>query len=462
MGGGRRNRVAAGVVLAAGLLLSSGTAGATSPWVMGRGGAPALGDAGAAVPAVGLTATPHGDGYWVVASDGSVYSFGDATYHGGANGLADAPVVGMATTPDGGGYWLAADDGAVYSFGDATYHGGTTGVPVVAMVPTPDGGGYWLAADDGSVYSFGDATYHGGATGVAVVGMAATGDGLGYWLVASTGAVYAFGDATYDGATAGPGPAVGIARRGGGGYWVAFGPDDAEMGPDVASYAAGRMGNVTAAVYDRATGRTTVYGPGVVETTASVEKVDILATLLSQAQAAGRALTAGEQSAAAAMVQESDNDSATALWNETGQGVDEAAYNASAGMGQTAIDPAYRWGFTTTTALDQVTLMRTVGYPGPSLTAPSQALMLDLMSHVDPTQAWGVSAGPGLGDYVALKNGWYPTSPIGPGGWQVNSIGLVQGHGRDYAIAILTAGDPSEAYGIDTIEGISSLVWQHG
>jgi beta-lactamase family protein len=509
MGTGRAGAVLCGALLAAGLsAVAAGSGASPATWVTAWGGAPNLGDAGPAVPTVAVAATPDGRGYWTVGSDGSVYSFGDAAYHGGASSLTRAPIVGLSASPEGGGYWLVAGDGSVYSFGAAAFHGsaaGTASAPVAQMAPTPDGGGYWLVGRDGSVYSFGDAGFHGSAAGNAtspVVGVAATADGGGYWLVGSNGAVYSFGDAGFHGSAAGlesgpivgisrtpdgggywlvgangavfsfgdavyggggvgPGPAVGIAASRSG-YWIAFGPDDAPMAPEVASFAGGRAGNVTAAVFDRATGRTTVYRPGVVETTASIEKVDILATLMSQAAAAGRGLTAGEQATAASMIQESDNDSATDLWNETAQGVDEEAYDTAVGMPGTAMDPGYRWGYTLTTALDQVTLMRTIAYPGPLLSPGSQAFILDLMSHVDPEQAWGVSAGPGPGDYVALKNGWYPSSTVGPGGWQVNSIGLVQGDGRDYVLAVLTGGDPSEGYGIDTIEGIASAVWAHG
>jgi hypothetical protein len=71
----------------------------------------------------------------------------------------------MATTPDGGGYWLVASDGGVFSFGDATFHGSTGALhlnkPVVGMAATPDGGGYWLVAADGGVFAFGDAQFRG-------------------------------------------------------------------------------------------------------------------------------------------------------------------------------------------------------------------------------------------------------------------------------------------------------------
>ncbi len=47
------------------------------------------------------------DGYNVKASGGS-------------------PIVAMVPTPDGKGYWLVASDGGVFSFGDAAYLGSAT------------------------------------------------------------------------------------------------------------------------------------------------------------------------------------------------------------------------------------------------------------------------------------------------------------------------------------------------
>jgi hypothetical protein len=46
----------------------------------------------------------------------------------------------MAATPDGGGYWLVASDGGIFTFGDAAFYGGTGGQhlnrPIVGMAPT--------------------------------------------------------------------------------------------------------------------------------------------------------------------------------------------------------------------------------------------------------------------------------------------------------------------------------------
>ena len=77
-----------------------------------------------------MAVTPDGGGYWLVASDGGVFAYGDAVFYGSAGNLhLTKPVVGMAVTPDGGGYWLVASDGGVFSYGDAAFHGSTGNHP---------------------------------------------------------------------------------------------------------------------------------------------------------------------------------------------------------------------------------------------------------------------------------------------------------------------------------------------
>ncbi len=163
-------------------------------------------------PIVGAAGLKSGGGYWLVASDGGVFTFGDAHFYGSTGSIhLNRPIVGMAATPDGGGYWLVASDGGVFTFGDAHFYGSTGGIhlnrPIVGMAATPDGGGYWLVASDGGVFTFGDAHFYGSTGGIhlnrPIVGMAATPDGGGYWLVASDGGVFTFGDAHFYGSTGG-------------------------------------------------------------------------------------------------------------------------------------------------------------------------------------------------------------------------------------------------------------------
>jgi hypothetical protein len=85
-----------------------------------------------------MAATADGRGYWLVASDGGIFAFGDAAFRGSAGDLAlSAPIVGMAAAPDGAGYWLAASDGGIFAYGSARFWGsavtGTRSGDVVAI-----------------------------------------------------------------------------------------------------------------------------------------------------------------------------------------------------------------------------------------------------------------------------------------------------------------------------------------
>ena len=187
-------------------------------------------------PVVGMAPTPDGQGYWLVASDGGIFSFGDASFYGSTGALTlNAPIVGMAATPDGRGYWLVASDGGIFSFGDASFYGSTGALtlnrPIVGMAPAPDGQGYWLVASDGGIFSFGDASFFGSAGGTPlvapIVGMAAAPGGQGYWLVASDGGIFTFGAAAFYGSEGGTQlvtPVVGMASTpSGNGYWLVTG-----------------------------------------------------------------------------------------------------------------------------------------------------------------------------------------------------------------------------------------------
>ena len=83
-------------------------------------------------PIVSMAATPDGKGYWEVASDGGIFSFGDANFYGSMGGRPlNQPVVGLAATPDAKGYWEVAADGGIFTFGDANFYGSMGGRPIV-------------------------------------------------------------------------------------------------------------------------------------------------------------------------------------------------------------------------------------------------------------------------------------------------------------------------------------------
>ena len=83
--------------------------------------------------AMEIVPTNDGKGYWVLDEGpsglGSVQSFGDAVSYGDETtsrprylAHAGSPVA-MAAAHDDKGYWIVDSDGGVFSFGDATFHG---------------------------------------------------------------------------------------------------------------------------------------------------------------------------------------------------------------------------------------------------------------------------------------------------------------------------------------------------
>ncbi|HSR85480.1 MAG TPA: serine hydrolase [Streptosporangiaceae bacterium] len=240
------------------------------------------------------------------------------------------------------------------------------------------------------------------------------------------------------------------------------------LGNAARAYLATRAGTVLAAVYDEKTGQLWTLGQGSPQNEASIVKVDILETLLAQHRAAGTALSARDVTLAQEMIVDSDNGAATALWDEVGGAGGISDYNDSVGLTHTTPSgcvtcpgfPWPGWGLTTTTASDQIALLRELVRRNGHLTHAQQAFALGLMEGVTPSQRWGVAAGVPQQATVALKNGWLPLTRAGDD-WQINSLGRISFDGDDYLIAVLTTGNPSEQYGIDTIDELSAIVWRY-
>ena len=238
------------------------------------------------------------------------------------------------------------------------------------------------------------------------------------------------------------------------------------FGSAAASYVTTRDSVVLAAVYDLRTGQTWQFGRGRPQDEASVVKLDVLETLLAERGRSGTELSDGDRTLAEQMIEDSDNDAATSLWDEVGGAGGIRSFNSSAGLADTVPSacvncpgfPWPGWGLTTTVPGDQLTLLRTLVEPNSLLTNPERSYALTLMENVTPDQRWGVSGGVPAQATVALKNGWLPLNSAN-NNWQINSVGWISGSGRDYLIAVLTTGNPTEQYGIDTIDQLAAMVW---
>ena len=107
--------------------------------------------------------TPSGKGYYMVASDGGIFAFGDAVFYGSMGGKPlNKPVQSLVPDPDCKGYWLVASDGGVFAF-EALFRGsmGSTPLnkPVNGMVPFGDG--YLMVANDGGIFNFSNLPFFG-------------------------------------------------------------------------------------------------------------------------------------------------------------------------------------------------------------------------------------------------------------------------------------------------------------
>jgi Beta-lactamase enzyme family len=239
------------------------------------------------------------------------------------------------------------------------------------------------------------------------------------------------------------------------------------FGTTATSYLTSRSDTVLAAVYDLRTGQTWTLGAGPPQAEASVVKLDVLETLLAERGGSGAGLAASDRSLVQQMIEDSDNGAATSLWYEVGGPDKIRAFNAAAGLTRTSpsscvVCPGFAWpgwGLTTTVPTDQIALLRELVEPGALLTPAGRSYALALMENVTPSQRWGVSGGVPAGVTVALKNGWLPLDSSNTD-WQINSVGWISGRGRDYLMAVLTTRNPTEQYGISTIDGLAGIVWQ--
>ncbi|MGM9892384.1 serine hydrolase [Limosilactobacillus sp.] len=207
--------------------------------------------------------------------------------------------------------------------------------------------------------------------------------------------------------------------------------------------------NVAIAVYSPRTHQiySATNAPGHRFHTASTVKVAILAGLLHKQS--GK-LSDHQSSLAKAMIEQSDNNATTTLFDSLGgqQGL-QSTFDQ---FGMSASTARKNWGLSTTTPRDQVKLLNNIFYHSKILSQQDQDYINDLMSNVDADQNWGISAD---SNRFAIKNGWLN---YGDSKWMVNSIGYVKNNnGTDYTIAIYTDRNSTMQTGQQTIEQLARV-----
>jgi hypothetical protein len=222
----------------------------------------------------------------------------------------------------------------------------------------------------------------------------------------------------------------------------------------IARYLRSRSDDVTAALFDVRTGKTYLYRAGKPQITASMVKIDILATLLYLDQEREKAMTARDIKLSTSMIEDSDNKAAQKLWVQIGQLPALSQFDQLIGFHQSVL--SWGWGDTFTTPLDQLALLKTILFPNKVLDSSSQAYEQNLMQSVLGSQRFGIPTAVPTRATVGVKNGWYPETATG---WQLNSAGYVH-LGRCYYLAVvMTAENPTEQYGLATIDQIGHMFW---
>ena len=228
---------------------------------------------------------------------------------------------------------------------------------------------------------------------------------------------------------------------------------ESKLSADIKSALRGRDGDHAVTVYDRVTSVYCALNAARHFDSASVVKAIILAALLRWHQETREPLSANEKHLATLMITESDNDAATDLWNELGM-TRLRHFLDLAKMNQTELGTDGYWGLTQITAHDEMLLLELLTVPSSVLDDYSRSYELGLMAKVISWERWGTPAGAPTDVTVHVKNGWLPDDT----GWHINSIGAFTGHGKNYMITVLTDHNPSEQYGIDTIENVARPV----
>ncbi|MEX0171081.1 serine hydrolase [Streptomyces sp. LMG1-1-1.1] len=228
----------------------------------------------------------------------------------------------------------------------------------------------------------------------------------------------------------------------------------AQLQRDITAALATRTGTVAVGLRDRTTNTTCTLRATTSYDSASVVKVTVLATLLWDAKKTNRYLTSRESDLATAMITKSDNAATTALWNQLGV-TKVKGFLAAAGMTQTVPGSGGYWGLTRINVTDEQRLLSLIIAKNNVLSDGSRAYILKLMGNVITSQKWGTPAGAPSSVSVHVKNGWLQRATRG---WRVHSVGTFAGGGHDYTITVLTDGNSSMSYGVNTIQAVAKVI----
>lgn len=214
-------------------------------------------------------------------------------------------------------------------------------------------------------------------------------------------------------------------------------------------YLQGRAGHTALAVID-SSGRLSGLRLHERFRAASVVKVMFLTAYLQMVAAQRRGLDGSDTSLLYPMIHVSDNNAASAVLAAVGANA-VARVAREAGMSDYAPGIGW-WAYTQTSAADQVQLFSLLPRLIPERL---QGYARYLMSTIEPSQSWGIPPVARPRWQVFFKTGALPERGL------FNEVARLEGEHRAFEVAVLTDGDPSMAYGEQTIEGVAAELLAH-
>jgi beta-lactamase family protein len=175
---------------------------------------------------------------------------------------------------------------------------------------------------------------------------------------------------------------------------------------------------------------------------ASVVKAMFLVSYLRRA--CHRHLSRSEKDTLGPMIRRSDNAAATRVANSLGP---RPLYRLARKVGMRHFTYTRPWGNSSITARDQARLFYRLNRFIPDR---HQAYARYLLSHVVPSQRWGIGSIRPHGWTMLFKGGW------GSGtGWVDHQVARLEKGGQRISVAVLIRSSPSHSYGIKTLRGIA-------
>jgi hypothetical protein len=215
------------------------------------------------------------------------------------------------------------------------------------------------------------------------------------------------------------------------------------------SYLAGRAGRTAFAVVD-SEGRLSGVHVHWTFVSASVVKGMLLVAYLRGLHARGQHYVDGySDSILYPMINVSDNNAATAVYNRVGDG---GLYGLAGRAGMTDFNVYGFWANAQISAADQARFFFEMDSLIPrEFVGYARRLLSTIVGY----ESWGIPAiARGHRYAVYFKGGWRGTAL----GQLVHQVARLERPDHSFAMAVMTDGDPSMGYGIDTIQGLTAVL----